>query len=121
MFVAYEAVLDMKVTFITMPLPGTEHWISYPTYHYQCLRIYFLREKCQMLRSEASLADALLWSTDETILPGTAWQYSEKSVPVPLCAPQIPHGLTLQQNRASAVWVRRLTAWATASPYFFMF
>jgi hypothetical protein len=25
MFVAYEAVLDMKVTFITMPLPGTEH------------------------------------------------------------------------------------------------
>jgi hypothetical protein len=72
LLVATAAVLDMKVTFNTMPLPGHEHWISYPTYHYQCLRIYFLREKCHMLRLQASLADALLWRADGTILPGTA-------------------------------------------------
>jgi hypothetical protein len=40
----------------------------------------------------------------------------EKPVPVPLCPPQIPHGLTLDRNRASSVRVRRLTAWAMARP-----
>jgi hypothetical protein len=34
----------------------------------------------------------------------------EKPVPVPLCPPQIPHGLTRDRARASAVRGRRLTA-----------
>jgi hypothetical protein len=36
----------------------------------------------------------------------------EKPVPVPLCPPQILHGLTRDRTRASAVRGRRLTAWA---------
>jgi hypothetical protein len=36
----------------------------------------------------------------------------EKLVPVPLYPPQIPHGLTRDRTRASAVRGRRLTAWA---------
>jgi hypothetical protein len=35
----------------------------------------------------------------------------EKPVPVPLCPPQIPHGLTRYRTRASALRGRRLTAW----------
>jgi hypothetical protein len=42
----------------------------------------------------------------------------EKFVPVPLCPPQIPHGLTRDQTRSSAVGGRRLTAWAMARPKF---
>jgi hypothetical protein len=38
----------------------------------------------------------------------------EKPVPVPLCPPQIPYGLTRNGSRASAVRGRRLTAWAMA-------
>jgi hypothetical protein len=34
----------------------------------------------------------------------------EKPVPVPLCPPQIPHGMTGDRTRASAVGGRRLTA-----------
>jgi hypothetical protein len=41
----------------------------------------------------------------------------KKSVPVPLCPPQIPHGCTRDRTRASAVGGRRLTAWAMARPY----
>jgi hypothetical protein len=41
----------------------------------------------------------------------------EKPVPVPLCPPQIPHGLTRDRTRFSAVTGRRLTACATARPY----
>jgi hypothetical protein len=40
----------------------------------------------------------------------------EKPVPVPLCPPQIPHGLTRDQTRASVVRGWRLTAWAIARP-----
>jgi hypothetical protein len=40
----------------------------------------------------------------------------EKPVPVPLCPPQIPHGLTRDRTQASAVGGRRLTAWAMARP-----
>jgi hypothetical protein len=43
-------------------------------------------------------------------------QLGEKPVPVPLCPPQTPHGLTRDRTRASAVEVRRLTAWAMARP-----
>jgi hypothetical protein len=39
-----------------------------------------------------------------------------KPVPVPLCPPQIPHGLTRDRNRASVVGGRRLTAWTMARP-----
>jgi hypothetical protein len=41
---------------------------------------------------------------------------AEKTVPVPLCPPQIPHRLTRNRTRASAVRGRRLTAWAMARP-----
>jgi hypothetical protein len=40
----------------------------------------------------------------------------KKPVTVPLCPPQIPHGLTRDRTRASAVTGRRLTAWAMARP-----
>jgi hypothetical protein len=36
-------------------------------------------------------------------------ELGEKPVPVPLCPPQISHGLTQARNRASAVRGRRLT------------
>jgi hypothetical protein len=42
----------------------------------------------------------------------------EKPVPVPLCPPQIPYGLTRERTRASAVRGRRLTAWAMSRPVF---
>jgi hypothetical protein len=38
----------------------------------------------------------------------------EKPVPVPLCPPQIPHGLTRDRTWASGMGGRRLTAWAMA-------
>jgi hypothetical protein len=38
----------------------------------------------------------------------------KKPVPVPLCPPQIPHGLTRDRTRASVMGCRRLTAWAMA-------
>jgi hypothetical protein len=41
------------------------------------------------------------------------WNWRGKPVPVPLCPPQIPHGLTRDRTRASAVEGRRLAAWAT--------
>jgi hypothetical protein len=41
----------------------------------------------------------------------------EKPILMPLCWPQIPHGLSRDRTRASAVRGRRLTAWAMARPY----
>jgi hypothetical protein len=40
----------------------------------------------------------------------------ENSVPVPLCPPQIPPGLTLARTWASAVRGRQETTWAMARP-----
>jgi hypothetical protein len=40
----------------------------------------------------------------------------EKPVTVPLCPPQIPHGLSRDRTRASAMWGRLLTAWAMTRP-----
>ena len=40
----------------------------------------------------------------------------EEPVPVPHCPPQIPHGLTWDRTRTSAVGGWRLTAWAMARP-----
>jgi hypothetical protein len=50
---------------------------------------------------------------------GMIWQgkpeeLGEKPVPVPLCPPQIPHGLTRARTWASAVRGRRLTTWVMA-------
>jgi hypothetical protein len=55
---------------------------------------------------------------------GKTEELREKQVPVPLCPPQIPHGLTPQilhgltraRTRASAVRGRWLTTWAKARP-----
>jgi hypothetical protein len=47
---------------------------------------------------------------------GKTEELGEKPVPVPLCPQQIPHGLTRDRTRASAVGGRRLTASATARP-----
>jgi hypothetical protein len=56
------------------------------------------------------------WSTSGMKLTGRNRQLGENPVPVPLCPPQIPHGLTRDRTRASAVRGRRLTAWAMAWP-----
>jgi hypothetical protein len=45
---------------------------------------------------------------------GKTEELEEKPVAVPLCSPQIPHGLTRARNRASTG--RRLTTWAMARP-----
>jgi hypothetical protein len=42
----------------------------------------------------------------------------EKPVPVPLCPPQIPHGLTRDRTQASTVRGRRLSTWTMARPNF---
>jgi hypothetical protein len=47
---------------------------------------------------------------------GKTQELGEKPVPVPLCPPQIPHGLTRDRIRASAVGGRRVTAWVMARP-----
>jgi hypothetical protein len=47
---------------------------------------------------------------------GKTEELGDKPVPVPLCSPQIPHGLTRAWTRASAVRGRRLTTWAMAWP-----
>jgi hypothetical protein len=50
------------------------------------------------------------------MLTGKTEELLENPVPVPLCLPQIPHGVTRARTRASAVRGRRLTAWAIAWP-----
>jgi hypothetical protein len=47
---------------------------------------------------------------------GKTEELGEKPVPVPLCPRQIPHALTRDRTRASALRGRRLTAWAMARP-----
>jgi hypothetical protein len=47
---------------------------------------------------------------------GKTEELGEKPVLLPLCPPQIPHWLTWDRTRASAVGGRRLTAWAMARP-----
>jgi hypothetical protein len=41
-----------------------------------------------------------------------------KSVPVPLCPPEIPHNLTWDWTRTAAVGSQRLTAWAMSRPLY---
>jgi hypothetical protein len=47
---------------------------------------------------------------------GKTEEVRERPVPVLLCPPQIPHGLTRARTPASAVRGRWLTAWAMARP-----
>jgi hypothetical protein len=47
---------------------------------------------------------------------GKTEELGEKPVPLSLCPPQIPHGLTRARTRVSAVRGRRLTTWAMARP-----
>jgi hypothetical protein len=43
------------------------------------------------------------------IRTGETEELGEKTVPVPLCPPQIPHGLSLARAPASVVGGKRLT------------
>jgi hypothetical protein len=59
----------------------------------------------------------MIWvwkATVEWYRQGKTEELGEKPVPVPLCPPQIPHGLTQAWTRASAVTGWRLTTWAMA-------
>jgi hypothetical protein len=51
------------------------------------------------------------------ILTGETEELVGKPVPVPLCPPQTPHGLTRKRTRASATRSQLLTAWATSWPF----
>jgi hypothetical protein len=64
--------------------------------------------------NEAFSAFPFHWSTGGMKLTGDV--PGEKSVPVPLCPPQIPRGPTQEWTWVSAVRGRRLTAWAMARP-----
>jgi hypothetical protein len=62
----------------------------------------------------------MIWvwiATVEWYWQGKTEELGEKPVPVPLCPPQIPHGLTRARIRSSAVRGRRLTTWAMVRPY----
>jgi hypothetical protein len=57
----------------------------------------------------------MIWvwrATVEWYIDGKTEELGEKSVPVPLCPPQIPHGLTRARTLASVVRGWRLTTWA---------
>jgi hypothetical protein len=56
-------------------------------------------------------------SSSGMILTGETKGFGEKPVPVPICPPQIPYGLTCLQTWASMVRSQWLTAWAMAQPY----
>jgi hypothetical protein len=61
----------------------------------------------------------MIWvwrATVEWYWQGKAEELGEKPVPVSLCPPQIPHGLTRERTRTSAERGRRLTTWAMARP-----
>jgi hypothetical protein len=61
----------------------------------------------------------MIWvwrATVEWYWQGETEELGENPVPVPLCSPQIPHGLTRAWTLARAVRGRRLTTWAMARP-----
>jgi hypothetical protein len=60
-----------------------------------------------------------VWVWRDTVewdLQGKIEELGGKTVPVPLCPSQIPHGLTQVRTLASAVRGRRVTAWTMARP-----
>jgi hypothetical protein len=79
---------------------STQAWM--PTY------VYILRIP-QMIWVLESDGGMIYWH-DKTE------ELGEKPVPVPLCPPQIPYGLTRARTLASAVRGWRLTTWAMARP-----
>jgi hypothetical protein len=100
-------------------------------YCHKCTLFSWWRVPQQMLRTHRSLEAycATLWwrwlvfsffrvmEHRWNLIDGGKPKYSgEKPVPVPLCPPQIPHGLTRDRTQASVVRGRRLTAWAMARP-----
>jgi hypothetical protein len=58
----------------------------------------------------------IIWSSGGMILTTKNLRTRRKPVPVPLCPPQVPHGLTWARTRASAVRCRWQPAWAMARP-----
>jgi hypothetical protein len=56
-------------------------------------------------------------SYDGMILTGENWRTRREPVPMSLCLPQIPHGMTRARTWASVVRGRRLTAWTMARPW----
>jgi hypothetical protein len=107
--------------------------ITYLFINYTLLFFTWWRAPQQMLRTHHSLKAycTTLWWRWAVFLPsfttngapvewnrqGKTDNSGEKPVPVPLCPPQTPHGLTRDRTRASAVEGRRLTAWAMARPF----
>jgi hypothetical protein len=71
-----------------------------------CLYASILRIPQMSLESDGGM---IYWQRKTEELRG-------KPVPVPLCPPQIPHGLTRARTQASVVRGRRLTTWAMAQP-----
>jgi hypothetical protein len=61
--------------------------------------------------------NAWVWRTTvEWYWQGKTEELGEEPFPMPLCPPQIPHGLTRARTWDFAVRSRRLTAWAMARP-----
>jgi hypothetical protein len=58
----------------------------------------------------------VLTATVEWYWQGKTVELGQKPVPVPLCPPQIPHGLTRTRTLVSAVRGQRLTTWTMARP-----
>lgn len=57
-----------------------------------------------------------LWKTDDVILTGKEEIFGDKLVPLPLCAPQIPHGLIWDSTQSPAMIGRRLISRSMARP-----
>jgi hypothetical protein len=83
---------------------------------------FFLRYVC----GNAAANGRIVHPTDDTCVKMEQWwddigrgnpnDSEKKSVPVPLCPPQIPHGLPSERTRFTAVKSRRLSASAMARP-----
>jgi len=57
-----------------------------------------------------------VFSNGKIIPTGENWYTQKKPVPLPLCPPQIPHGMAWDHTRALIVRGWQLTAWAMAHP-----
>jgi hypothetical protein len=99
-------------------LAASESALSYLTAGYSNVR-FFVVDKCTAADATDALCDPMEMKLIMFLVMEHRWneidrgkrKYSgKKPVPVPLCPPQIPHGLTRDRTRASAVGGRRLTA-----------